>query len=221
MRAPAKYLFDLDFGRNADHKPAAPPITLAEHMARVADAETVAYRKGFFAAEAQAKADADRRVATALEAIAASLADAAHALDSVEARLESEAVEVAVAVARKLAPSLIAREPFGEIAALAGECFRQLVSTPHLVVRVSDTLYQDARKNLDEIARSCGFEGRLVVLAEPDIAPGDCRIEWADGGITRSVAAAEAAIGEAVTRYVGARRSLASAHETLRRFEHE
>ena len=30
-----------------------------------------------------------------------------------------------------------------------------------------------------------GFEGRLVVLAEPEIAPGDCRIEWADGGVVR------------------------------------
>ena len=51
-----------------------------------------------------------------------------------------------------------------------------------------------------------GFDGRLVVLAEPDIAPGDCRIEWADGGLKRDRAATEAAIEEAVARYVAGRR---------------
>ena len=38
------------------------------------------------------------------------------------------------------------------------------------------------------------------------MAPGDCRIEWADGGLVRDRAATEAAIGEAVSRYVAARR---------------
>jgi hypothetical protein len=35
--------------------------------------------------------------------------------------------------------------------------------------------------------------------------PGDCLIEWADGGINGDAAAADAAITEAVTRYVAAR----------------
>ena len=43
------------------------------------------------------------------------------------------------------------------------------------------------------------------MLAEPGMALGDCRIEWADGGLARDRAATEAAIGEAVGRYVAAR----------------
>jgi flagellar assembly protein FliH len=220
MRAPAKFLFDIDFAKNADREPTEPTITLAEHAVKVAEAESLGYRAGFAAAEAQAKAEAERRIAAALEAIAEKLAEAAGALDAIEARLETEAVEVAVAVAGKLAPAVIAREPFAEIAALASDCFRQLVAAPHVAVRVSDTLYALTREKLDEIARGRGFEGRLVVLADPEIAPGDCRIEWADGGINRNYAATEVAIGEAVTRYIGARRGMA-AHEALRRFEHE
>ena len=46
----------------------------------------------------------------------------------------------------------------------------------------------------------------LVVLAEPGMALGDCRIEWADGGLCRDRAATEAVICEAVERYVAARR---------------
>ncbi len=48
------------------------------------------------------------------------------------------------------------------------------------------------------------------MLAEADVVPGDCRIEWADGGVNRDSAAADAAIGEAVVRYVSARRGVAS-----------
>jgi flagellar assembly protein FliH len=43
-------------------------------------------------------------------------------------------------------------------------------------------------------------------MSEGDIAPGDCRIEWADGGLKRDRAATEAAIADAVGRYIAARR---------------
>jgi flagellar assembly protein FliH len=221
MSAAAKFLFDVDFAKGAVLKPAEPMITLAEHTAKMTEAEANGFRKGYANAQTHAKAEADRRVAAAMERISAAIAGAIGALEAVEARLECEAVEVAVAVARKLAPALIVREPFAEIAALAGECFRQLASSPHIAVRVNDALYAVTREKLDEIARARGFEGRVVVLAEPEIAPGDCRIEWADGGVNRNTTKTEAAIGEAVTRYVGARRDFASAHEVLRRVEHD
>ena len=44
-----------------------------------------------------------------------------------------------------------------------------------------------------------------MVLAEAGMAAGDCRIEWADGGVTRDPAATRAAIDDVVARYVAAR----------------
>ena len=127
------------------------------------------------------------------------------ALAGIETRLETEAVDVAVAVASKLAPALIAREPFGEISALATDCFQHLVKTPHVVVRVGPAIYDIAKEKLDEIAQSRGFEGRLVVMSEDGLAAGDCRIEWADGGVKRDEAATLSVIDDAVARYVAAR----------------
>jgi flagellar assembly protein FliH len=221
MGAPAKFLFDVDFAAGADRRPAEPTFTLAEHALRLAEAETAVHRRGYAEGQADAKVEADRRVAAALERIAAGLTEASAALQAIETRLECEAVEVAVAVAKKLAPALIAQEPFAEIAALASDCFRQLVTSPHIAVRVNDGLYADTREKLDNIVRARGFEGRLVVLAEPDIALGDCRIEWADGGINRDSATADAAISEAVAGYLRARRSAAGAADMLRRSENE
>ena len=221
MGAPAKFLFDVDFASGTDRKPGGATITLAEHAIKLAEAEASARRQGYADAQAEAKVEADRRMADALERIAVNLGKANDALQAIETRLECEAVEVAVAGARKLGPTLIAREPFAEIAALASDCFRELVSSPHIAVRVNDALYAPAREKLDDIVRAKSFQGRLVVLAEPDIPVGDCRIEWADGGINRDSAAADAAIGGAVTGYVSARRTFADAHEMLRRSEHE
>ena len=207
MGAATKFLFDVDFAAS-DGKPERQAITLAEHTLKLAEAETAAHRRGYEDARTDAGIEAERRMADALEHIAVSLAAASDALKAIEARLECEAVEVAVAVARKLAPALIACEPFAEISALASSCFRELIASPHIAVRVNDELYAATREKLDAIARARGFEGRLVVLAQEDIALGDCRIEWADGGVNRDNAAAEAAIGEAVARYVSARRGV-------------
>jgi flagellar assembly protein FliH len=221
MSAPAKFLFDVDFAAGADRKSAEPSIALAEHEVKLAEAETAARRQGYADAQADAKIEFDRRAADALERIAVNLTRANDALTAIETRLECEAVDVAVAVARKLAPTLIAREPFAEISTLAGDCFRELVSSPHIAVRVNDALYATAKEKLEDIVRAKSFQGRLVVLAEPDIAVGDCRIEWADGGINRDTAAADAAIGTAVASYVSARRSFADTHDVLRRSENE
>jgi flagellar assembly protein FliH len=204
MSAPAKFLFDVDFSGRA--KQAEATVSKAALEVAQAEAEARGYRNGYAAAQGDASAEAARRIAAAMERIAAALATLAGGLQTVERRLEAEAVDVAVAVAAKLAPELIAREPFAEIAALASECFNHLVAAPHVVVRVNDQLYAEARERLEEIARMRGFEGRLVVLAEPHIAVGDCRIEWADGGVVRDRAAVEAAVGEAVARYVAVRR---------------
>ncbi len=206
MTARAKFLFDVDFGADNALSEKRPSITVAEHEAALAEAEARGYRKGLTAAEAQARTETERRIAASYERIAQSVEGLRKSLKKVEDRFEAEAVEVAVAVARKIAPALIARDPLAEIGALADTCFRELIAAPHVVIRVHAELYATAKERLAELARARGFEGRLVVLGEADIALGDCRIEWADGGLKRDRAATEAAIADAVGRFIASRR---------------
>ena len=90
------------------------------------------------------------------------------------------------------------------------DCFTQLVSTPHLVVRINDSLYDTAREQIERLARQSGFEGRLVILAEPEIDSGDCKIEWADGGVVLERGAIDAKINELVGRYMASRNQAAT-----------
>ena len=200
MAAPAKFLFDMDF--SAPDKTRERPATPAEIAQKVASAEARAYREGYDAALREAKVESDRRSALALEEIGIAIKGIAARFSGIETRMETEAVDVAVAVARKLCSALIAREPLGEVTALVRDCFSQLVSTPHLVVRINDSLYEAAHERIERLAKQSGFEGRLVILAEPEIETGDCRIEWADGGVVLERAAIEAKIDELVGRYV-------------------
>jgi flagellar assembly protein FliH len=200
MKATAKYLFDEDFASGEK-----PTITMIEHERRRADAESQAYRTGFAAGQEQAQQEAGQRIAAALALIADGLGRLDGALMAIETRLETEAVEVAVAVAAKLAPALIAREPFIEISALATECFHHLVSAPHVAVRIGSDIYETAKEKIEEISRARGFEGRLAVTSDESLAPGDCRIEWADGGVIRNQTTTASAVDEMVGRYISAR----------------
>jgi flagellar assembly protein FliH len=202
MAAPAKFLFDNDFG--APDKSRERP-TQAEVAQKIATVEARAYRDGFDAGQREAKAESDRRSALALEEIKIAMQGIAARFAGIETRMETEAVDVAVAVARKLCSAMIADEPLGEVTGLVAECFSHLVATPHLVVRVNESLYEVAREKIERLAKPSGFQGRLVILAEPDVATGDCKIEWADGGVVLERAAIEARIDELVGRYMASR----------------
>jgi flagellar assembly protein FliH len=204
MAAPAKFLFDTDFG--APDRARERAATAAEVAQKVAAAEARAYRDGFDAGQREAKAESDRRSALALEEIKIAMQGITARFAGIETKMETEAVDVAVAVARKLCSELIAAEPLGEITGLVSECFSHLVATPHLVVRINDRLYDAAHQRIEQLAKAIGFQGRLVILAEPEIATGDCRIEWADGGVVIERAATEAKIDELVGRYIASRK---------------
>jgi len=90
MSAPTKPLFDVDFSCG----PKRQMVALAEHAKKLAEAETSAHCSDY----AQGRADkAEPPIAAALERIAGSLAAAGTALKTIEALLECEVVEVAVA----------------------------------------------------------------------------------------------------------------------------
>lgn len=208
MGAPAKFLFDVDFAVPDRSREKA--ATSAEIAEQVAAAEARGYRNGFDAAQRELKAESDRRSAMALSDIGVAIGAIATRFSAIETRMETEAVDIAVAVARKLCSDLVAAEPLTEIIALVGDCFKHLVSTPHLVVRINDLLYDDARERIEKLAKQSGFQGRLVILAEPDVASGDCKIEWADGGVLLERAAIETKISELVGRYMASRNQAGS-----------
>ncbi len=171
-----------------------------DHEAEVARARTEARN----ASLAEAATGADARTAEA----AARIADCAERLLALADRecetLRRDASMLAIAAAKSIAGTLIDKQPLSEIETLIEACLTPLRSAPQLVVTLGATEADALRERLGAIAERAGFKGRLVVLGEDNFAPGDCRIEWADGGIMRDRNKAIAAIESTVARHFAA-----------------
>src|SRR5882672_8090818 len=121
MAVPAKFMFDTDFSAPKARERA---ITGAEVVQHIADAEARSYRAGYDAGRHEATVEYGRKLSLALEEIGRSMDAIAKQFAGAEARMEIEAVDVAVAVARKLCSELMAAEPIAEAMALVSDCFR-------------------------------------------------------------------------------------------------
>jgi flagellar assembly protein FliH len=127
-----------------------------------------------------------REAESQLNGLVAQLARAAERLVAQEAahaaEVEAQAAYVAIVAAKALAGAALAERPLAALENGLRECLSHARLAPHLVMRVNDGAVEAAENLVKRLAQELGFAGRLVVLGEPDIAPGDGRIEWADGG---------------------------------------
>ena len=141
--------------------------------------------ESFAEGEARERATTEHRQAEALAAIAARLAAIAELHVPTLERVADEAANLAVAVARKVSPALMRRQPLAELEAMLREFLAQLIDEPRVVVRVPDALIDPLTERIDGLAAGCGFTGRVVLLPDAELSGSDCRMEWADGGVDR------------------------------------
>jgi flagellar assembly protein FliH len=172
----------------------------AKHGAELRAAEERGFARGTLDGRRSAEAGIEARVAAALETIAAASNALLSRADAHGAEVESDGIAFALALGRKLAGEALEAQPLAAIAQAASGAFQHLRGVPHLVVRVHDSVVEPVEKLIRRLAAERGFDGRIVVLGEPEIRPHDVRLEWADGGIVRDQARVEAAAAEALSR---------------------
>nr|USU31019.1 FliH/SctL family protein [Methylobacterium sp. OTU13CASTA1] len=186
------FLFDTDF------RPRPASVASPKDDAALAEAVADAYARGVQEGRAQAEMQAQGRMADALTRLGLAAAGLLGQADARDAEREAQAMDFAVALARRIAGESLDAQPLAAIGDAARSALQHLRGVPHLVVRVHESLVDEAEALVKRLARERGFEGRLVVLGEPDLAPGDARMEWADGGVVRDRARTEAAVLDAL-----------------------
>ncbi len=215
---PSKFLFNRDFSAPEEPKavapaePEIPMMPVSDHERLLAEVRAQAFEEGR-ARAAQEHVDAQE---TRLTEEVARLVDAVGTvlggLEEHQVAQEKDATSLAFLIARRLCAHLIARQPLAETIALVTQCLGPLRRAPHLVIRVAEKDVEGLKKRVDPIIHEKGFEGRLVILGEPEIVRGDCHIEWADGGILRDRKALERQIDASIRAYLQARADSAKAH---------
>ena len=188
-----KFLFETSF----DAESAVPPLAAAETPPEAAtpppsfteadlqEAERLAISKGRKEGLEEARQGTEQAVAQALSAIGAQLESCAPQITEINERHERQSLEAAAAMLRRLFPELERRNAMAEILAVIESCLQRLRDEPRIVIRTADARHDELRAHIDPLAEICGFEGRIVLLADDTLAPSDVKVEWADGGAER------------------------------------
>ncbi len=206
--AASRYLFDLDFDaqeRAKDEEEAVPTITVFEHEAQMAALERRVRAEAHEAGKREAVDEGSHALAEQTKQLSSVASQLLAKLDQEIGMREERAVRIAIAAAKKLARRLMDAEPLGEVEMLFRACLAPMFDASHLVVRMHEGHVDAVRERLEAIAVSQGYEGRLVFLGEADLAPGDARIEWADGGVARDQGSLEQTIDNLISSYLAAR----------------
>lgn len=216
MTNPSKFLFDMDFSEpvepvvEAAPEPQIPMIPVSEHQALLEAARKKGFEQGRAEALKDLQATQEKILTDEVNRLGGAVAQVLQTIDEGINSQERDAVGLAFLVARRLCAHLIARQPLAEVVALVSECLGPLRRAPHLVIRIALKDVENLKKRMDPIIREKGFDGRLVILGEDNIGPGDCHIEWADGGIRRDRKELEKQIDTSIRAYLAARAAKAA-----------
>jgi flagellar assembly protein FliH len=182
-----------------------PQLRVSEHESLLAAAVAAARAEAFAEGRLAALDDETAKLARAMESVSMALEEVRRDLDHIQTMASEEAIRFATDLSMKLAGKLLDEKPLATIIDVAKQIFSDLSGHAHVVVRVAPEITDSTKEKLSVIARERGFEGKLIVMGEPEIAPGDVRIEWADGGIIRDRAQVEQSILAGVERALAAR----------------
>lgn len=189
MGAPNKFLFEQSFDhveqpRSVSRKPPPePPVSRAEFEA----GRTAAFADGRKAGLAEAAQSAADRTAAALTALAADIKALLAQRAQCAADAESQAIQAMRAIMRKAVPALCRKDPLAEVEAVVDACLHEAFEEPRIVLRVAEILFEPVQQRLAELTAAAGYAGKVVLLADGDLGPGDVRVDWADGGAERQV----------------------------------
>jgi flagellar assembly protein FliH len=185
MSAAHKFLFDVSF--DAPPPPPPPPEEPTVALAELEAAREAAFAEGRQAATEEAIRLAETRIAAALEAIVAAIAQLGRTHEARLGTLERDVAGLAATVLSRISPTLAKHRALDDIATFVAQSLGEAADEPRVVLRVADDLFEAVRGRVAPLAEAAGFSGKLVILGEEALGPADARVEWADGGAERDV----------------------------------
>jgi flagellar assembly protein FliH len=171
-----KYAFDTEFSADGE--------IMREPPKRITPEEVqAANNDGYVRGKDDATAQAERRTAAALEAIADAASAVLTRLNAESQSMRADAARVAMAAAQKIAGAAL--DSFGvERAAQAIEAAMDtLRHQPRLVVKLPTDIAEQLKPRITEMCETHAYANAVLVRAEPGLKTGEVVIDWSDGVI--------------------------------------
>lgn len=206
MNKTIKYSFETEFTRDSRDKEI---IHASNSTRRYSDVDIealkqAAYEEGREAGSQDAIAAATSEAAQSAAKLFEHAQSILQSLESESEKYRSQAASLALLIARKLASALIAREPEVEIENLIAQVLSKLPTEPRIVVRLSEANVDAIKEHVERLSAEAGFEGKVILLGDPEMEQAFCAIEWADGGLEWDTAQLQADTETAVMNYFNA-----------------
>jgi len=213
MSQPEKFDFGTVFEGPVDDTPFGAaqekePVWTEEELERE---KAEAHARGLAAGQAEALQGIEQRIAETVQHVMDRAQRMIENIEAVRAGLEDEAKRLAIATGTKIGSEMLAQMRRQEIEAIVSDALSLLSSQPHVVIRVHEDLLEGFKQRFEAIALQNGFTGKLIILGEPDFDKSDCRVEWAEGGISRDAGALAAQVDDIVARHMPAAEMVATA----------
>lgn len=200
-QSPTKFTFDLDLATSETTSRVISEVRIRE---MTDTARTEGYAQGLTEGEQNAVASAARSLSSAAEKLGQNLARLTTESLAERKANKADAIDLAGIIARKLNTHLTQRLPDAELTHLIADCMTSLEDSPHLVIRCNPDLCDAIQETADAQMAAAGVTGKLIVMGDPEIALGDGRVEWVDGGVVRDNVALGKQIDDAIDQFLDA-----------------
>ena len=166
-----------------DQQPYAPPPTFSEEELQQACRD--ALEKGI----QQGRDESRQTVETVMVAIIErAVAQLDMLLAAEQQRIEMSqkiALNATIATIKKIWPGILQKLGMELIESTLRQGMEYNNEEPRIVVRVHDSLLDEVVRRLPQLQSQEAFAGKVIVLADAGVIAGDCKVEWADGGLER------------------------------------
>jgi flagellar assembly protein FliH len=173
------------------HPVAAEPTAPAEPEAKFTQSQLDAAREegyvaGHTAALEEAETAREHYVADAISLIAQGLGKLDEQQQAANRDIGELAIRVLFAVARKTIPETAHQFAHENISDFVKKVLPVVLGEPKLLIRVHAMIVEDMQQRLADVFTRAGFQGGYTVVADYELQPGDCKVEWSGGGAERS-----------------------------------
>ncbi len=187
-------------GATEEAEPEPPPPTFTE--ADIEEARRMGMVAGREEGEKAAREETEKQVANSLQAIQKQMQQVSRSFQQSQQAATTAALDLARAITRRVLPVYARKGGAEEMEQVVKDCLPMLITEPRIIVRVPEDQEADAEERLRPLAEKVGFAGRLVIMGDGSLKPGDGRVEWESGGVERDMARLETEIDAVIQRHV-------------------
>jgi flagellar assembly protein FliH len=105
--------------------------------------------------------------------------------DRREVEKSADTVRLVMKIVHRLLPGFAKRQSLAEIENVITQSIETRRDEPRIAVTVPSAHLEALRPRMDALAAEKGYGGKVILIADDNLAGTDCRVEWADGGAER------------------------------------